>query len=162
MGLTAAIAALSAGLLINYARTKSVILLEKAKVVWDGIQAGATWLLTGAQLAFNTALWACPLTWVAAAIGAVVAAIVYCWQKFEGFRRVIYGCWETVKEFGRVLIDSIVAPFKQVLGGLGKVCSALVSLVRVISGKRPKRRKPVLWISARGYWVPIPYLSVWI
>lgn len=32
-GLTAAIAALSAGLLINYARTKSVILLEKAKVV---------------------------------------------------------------------------------------------------------------------------------
>lgn len=129
-GLTAAIAALSAGLLINYARTKSVILLEKAKVVWDGIQAGATWLLTGAQLAFNTALWACPLTWVAAAIGAVVAAIVYCWQKFEGFRRVIYGCWETVKEFGRVLIDSIVAPFKQVLGGLGKVCSALVSLVK--------------------------------
>lgn len=129
-GLTAAIAALSAGLLINYARTKSVILLEKAKVVWDGIQAGATWLLTGAQLALNTALWACPLTWVAAAIGAVVAAIVYCWQKFEGFRRVIYGCWETVKEFGRVLIDSIVAPFKQVLGGLGKVCSALVSLVK--------------------------------
>lgn len=129
-GLTAAITALSAGLLINYARTKSVILLEKAKVVWDGIQAGATWLLTGAQLAFNTALWACPLTWVAAAIGAVVAAIVYCWQKFEGFRRVIYGCWETVKEFGRVLIDSIVAPFKQVLSGLGKVCSALVSLVK--------------------------------
>ena len=129
-GLTAAIAALSAGLLINYARTKSVILLEKAKVVWDGIQAGATWLLTGAQLALNTALWACPLTWVTAAIGAVVAAIVYCWQKFEGFRRVIYGCWETVKEFGRVLIDSIVAPFKQVLGGLGKVCSALVSLVK--------------------------------
>lgn len=129
-GMTAAIAALSAGLLINYARTKSVILLEKAKVVWDSIQAGATWLLTGAQLAFNTALWACPLTWVAAAIGAVVAAIVYCWQKFEGFRRVIYGCWETVKEFGRVLIDSIVAPFKQVLGGLGKVCSALVSLVK--------------------------------
>lgn len=129
-GLTAAIAALSAGLLISYTRTKSVILLEKAKVVWDGIQAGATWLLTGAQLAFNTALWACPLTWVAAAIGAVVAAVVYCWQKFEGFRRVIYGCWETVKEFGRVLLDSIVAPFKQVLGGLGKVCSALVSLVK--------------------------------
>lgn len=129
-GLTAAIGALSAVLLVNYTRTKAAYIATKAKVIWDGIQAGATWLLTGAQTAYNAALWACPLTWVIAAIGAVVAAVVYCWQKFEGFRRVIFGCWETIKEFGRVLLDSIVAPFKQVLGGLGKVCSALVSLVK--------------------------------
>ena len=38
--------------------------------------------------------------------------------------------WETIKEFGRVLLDAIVSPFKQVLKGLGGVGSALVALVK--------------------------------
>ena len=38
--------------------------------------------------------------------------------------------WETIKEFGRVLLDAIVSPFKQILKGLGGVGSALVSLVK--------------------------------
>lgn len=42
----------------------------------------------------------------------------------------ILGTWEVVKEFGRTLLDSIVKPFKQVLSGIGGVCSAIVSMLK--------------------------------
>lgn len=129
-GLTAAIGALSAILLVNWIRTNATIIASKALYVCHGIATGATWLWTAAQWALNAAFIASPLGWIVIAIGAVVAVVVACWNKFEGFRRVIYGCWETVKEFGRVLLDAIVAPFKQVLKGIGGVCSALLSLLK--------------------------------
>lgn len=129
-GITAAVTALSVALLVNYARIHSLWLLTKAKVLWDGIQAGTTWLLTGATWALNAAFLACPLTWIVAAIGAVVAVIVYCWNHFERFRKIVLGTWEVLKEFGHVLIDVVVTPFKQVLGGISSVCSAMVSLIK--------------------------------
>lgn len=129
-GLTAALTVLSAALLVNYIRTNAAVLASKAMCLWNGIATGATWLWTAAQWALNAAFSASPLGWICLAIGAVVTAVVYCWNKFEGFRRVIYGCWETVKEFGRMLLDAIVTPFKHILGGLGKVGSALVSLLK--------------------------------
>lgn len=129
-GITAAITALSAALLINYARSNAVFLLTKAKVIWDGIQAVATWGLTAAQWALNTAFLACPLTWIVFAIGAVVGIVVACWNKFEGFRQFIFSMWETIKVFGSILMDSIVEPFKQIIKGLGAVGSALVHLVK--------------------------------
>ena len=60
----------------------------------------------------------------------MITAVTYCWQKFEGFRVVILGTWEVIKEFGRTLLDSIVKPFKQVLSGIGGVCSAIVSMLK--------------------------------
>lgn len=129
-GITAAVTALSVALLVNYARINSLWLLTKAKVLWDGIQAGTTWLLTGATWALNAAFLACPLTWIVAAIGAVVAVIVYCYNHFERFRKIVLGTWEVLKEFGRVLIDAVVSPFKQVLGGISSICSAMVSLIK--------------------------------
>ena len=108
----------------------ALLVASKAKLIWDGLQTGATWLLTGAQWALNAAFYASPLGWIALAIGAVTAAVVYCWNHFEGFRKFIMSMWETIKEFGRVLLDAIVSPFKQVLKGLGGVGSALVALVK--------------------------------
>ena len=35
-----------------------------------------------------------------------------------------------IKEFGATLLNSIVKPFKQVLSGIGGVCSAIVNLVK--------------------------------
>ncbi len=129
-GITAAITALSAALLLNYVRTNTVLLVSKAKVIWDGIHAGATWALTTATWALNAAFYASPLGWICLAIGAVVGVIVLCWQKLEGFRRTVYAVWSVIVNFGKALVDSVVAPFKQVLSGIGKVCSALVSLVK--------------------------------
>lgn len=130
VGLTATLGVLSAAMALNYAWTQRMVLIGGVKKVLDIAQAAATSGLTVAQLALNAAFRASPLGWIALAIGAVIGAVTYCWQKFEGFRMAVLGVWEVVKEFGRTLLDSIVKPFKQVLSGIGGVCSAIVSLLK--------------------------------
>ena len=130
VGLTTTLGILTAAVALNYAWTQRAVVLAGIKKLADIAQTAATSGLTVAQWALNAAFYASPLGWIALAIGAVVAAVTVCWQKFEGFRRTILGVWEVVKEFGRTLLDSIVKPFKQVLSGIGGVCSAIVSLLK--------------------------------
>lgn len=89
-----------------------------------------TKLLTAAQWTLNAAFKASPLGWVAAILGIVTAAVMACWNRFEGFRMAVLGVWSVIKEFGKALLVSIVNPFKQVLSGIGNVCSAIVSLLK--------------------------------
>lgn len=130
IGLTATLGILTAAMALNYAWSQKAVVIGGIKKVLDIAQTAATSGLTAAQWALNAAFAASPLGWIAVTIGAVIAAVTYCWQKFEGFRTVILGVWEMVKEFGRTLLDSIVKPFKQVLSGIGGVCSAIVSLLK--------------------------------
>lgn len=80
--------------------------------------------------AWTAALLANPITWIVIGIGALIAAIVMCWNKFAEFRAVILTIWETVKGFGLALIQFLVAPFKAVFemisgiaGAIGKIFS---------------------------------------
>ena len=130
IGLTTTLGVLTAAMALNYAWTQKAVVIGGIKKVLDIAQTAVTGGLTAAQWALNAAFAASPLGWVAVAIGAVITAVTYCWQKFEGFRMVILGTWEVVKEFGRTLLDSIVKPFKQVLSGIGGACSAIVSLLK--------------------------------
>lgn len=130
VGLTATLGMLTAAMALNYAWTQKAVVIGGIKKILDIAQTAATAGLTAAQWALNAAFMASPIGWVALAIGAVIGAVTYCWQKFEGFRMIILGVWEVVKEFGRTLLDSIVKPFKQVLSGIGGVCSAIVSLLK--------------------------------
>ena len=130
IGLTTTLGILTAAMALNYAWTQKAVVIGGIKKVLDIAQTAVTGGLTAAQWALNAAFAASPLGWVAVAIGAVIAAVTYCWQKFEGFRMGILGTWEVVKEFGRTLLDSIVKPFKQVLSGIGGVCSAIVSMLK--------------------------------
>lgn len=91
---------------LNYAWTQKAVVIGGIKKVLDIAQTAVTGGLTAAQWALNAAFAASPLGWVAVAIGAVIAAVTYCWQKFEGFRMGILGTWEVVKEFGRTLLDA--------------------------------------------------------
>lgn len=129
-GVTAAVSALSVALAIGYAQTKAAVIIAKIKAVWDGVQAVATKGLTVAQWALNAAFLASPLGWIVLAIGAVVAAVVYCWNHFEGFRKVILGTWEVIKVFGVSLFNSIVTPFQRILSGLGRVGAAISALLK--------------------------------
>lgn len=129
-GLTTTLGILTAALAANYAWTQRAVVIGGIKKVLDIAQTAATSGLTAAQWALNAAFYASPLGWIALAIGAVIAAVTYCWQKFEGFRVAVLGVWEVVKEFGKTLLESIVKPFKQVLSGIGGVCSAIVSLLK--------------------------------
>lgn len=130
VGLTSALGFFTIAMGANYAITQKAVIIGGIKKVLDIAQAAATWGLTTAQWALNAAFYASPLGWIALAIGAVIAAVTYCWQKFEGFRVAILGVWGVLKEFGATLLNSIVKPFKQVLSGIGGVCSAIVNLVK--------------------------------
>lgn len=112
-------------------------LVTKAHLITDGLNLvlkGALWVkttaLTAAQWLLNTSLYACPLVWIVGVLAVAGAAIWLLWQKMEGFRSVVLGSWEVIKEFGKSLYQSVVEPFKQLLGGIGSVCDALVSLVK--------------------------------
>ena len=130
VGLTAALGFYTVAMGANYAITQKAVIIGGIKKVLDIAQTAATWGLTTAQWALNAAFYASPLGWIALAIGAVIAAVTYCWQKFEGFRVAVLGVWGVIKEFGATLLNSIVKPFKQVLSGIGGVCSAIVNLVK--------------------------------
>lgn len=78
--------------------------------------------------AWTVALLANPVTWIVLAIIALISAVVICWQKFEGFRAVIYTIWDTIKGFGQALWDWVVAPFEAIWGfvkGIGKAIGTL-------------------------------------
>ncbi|MBO5428063.1 MAG: tape measure protein [Prevotella sp.] len=84
---------------------------------WEGVQ----WLL-------NVALSANPIGVVITVIAALVAAVVYCWNKFAGFRAFILTMWDTMKGFGNIIKDYLVDRLKTLLGGIGKIGDALAKL----------------------------------
>lgn len=130
LGLTTTLGILTAAMAVNYAWTRRALLIGGLKKAMDIAQTVATGGLTAAQWALNAAFYASPLGIIAAGIGVVVGIVTLCWQKFEGFRMVVLGVWEVIKEFGRTLFDSIVAPFQKILSGIDSVGTAIVQLVK--------------------------------
>lgn len=130
IGLTTTLGILTAAMAVNYAWAQRAVVIGGIKKVLDITQTAVTGGLTAAQLALNAAFMASPLGWIAAGIGVVIGVVTLCWQKFEGFRMVVLGVWEVIKEFGRTLFDSIVAPFQKILSGIGSVGTAIVQLVK--------------------------------
>ena len=95
--------AMPAAMFANKAAMIGFNLAMKAQLVWSG-------LITAAQWAFNAALWACPLTWIVAAILAVIAAIVL---------MIIY--WKDVKKWIDKFSNSAVGQILLLIFPIGKV-----------------------------------------
>lgn len=121
VGITANITGLVATLGGLYAITKAVTFCQN-------VLSGATKLLSIAQLALNSAYLTSPLTWIVLAIGAVVTVVMICWNKFEGFRRVVLGVWNVVKEFGKSLFNAVLEPIKKIINGIGILGKAISQL----------------------------------
>ncbi len=108
-------------------------LTKALRLVKVTMMTGVIPALTGviaSTWAWTAALLANPITWIILAVVALVAAIAICWNKFAGFRAVVYTIWDTIKGFGQAIIDWMIAPFKAagaLIGGLagavGKVFS---------------------------------------
>ncbi len=91
------------------------------KVTW--LQNIATKAATISQTLLNAAFVSSPLGWVALALGAVTAAVVYAWNKFEGFRGVVYGLWETFKQvFSNIkgLFSAVFSPIAETIAAINK------------------------------------------
>lgn len=134
IAMTGAIAGVSAALGIYYAWQQSATIVTGIQNVANGAAAATQWLL-------NTAIMGCPIMWIIGGFALAGAAIAVLWNKCEGFRQVILGVWECVKEFGKTLFDSFVAPVQQVLAGMGALGNALISLVKGDFGEAAQSAK---------------------
>lgn len=102
----------------------------KAKAAWDVILAGGTKLMTVAQSALNKVFLANPIGLVILGLGALVTGVIECWNRFEGFRKVVFGVWNLMKEFGKTLFNAVVDPVKKIIAGLGVLGDAVSHLFK--------------------------------
>ena len=86
----------------------------------SGIATTATGLWTGAQWLLNAAFLASPIGWIVLGIGALVGGIVWAWNKFEGFRKFLYGLWESFKQ----VFTNIGDFFKKIFEPIGEAIQA--------------------------------------
>ena len=104
-----------------------------ALTAWNFITGITMTSLTGLiakTWAWTAALMANPVTWVVGGVVALVAVLALAWKHFDGFRGGVVGAWEGLKAFGKILIDSVLNPLKQLLGGIGKVGKAIALLFK--------------------------------
>jgi len=69
--------------------------------------------------------------WIAAALAALATAVVWAWNKFEGFRKAVLGVWEVVKLFGVTLYKSVIEIVKNLITGLGGLGKAFLKLFKL-------------------------------
>lgn len=72
----------------------------------------------------NTLFISSPIGWIALAVGALTTAVVYCWNKFEGFRAFILGMWDTLKQFGKIIYEYIISRFIEAINGVKSLALA--------------------------------------
>jgi hypothetical protein len=77
---------------------------------------------------FNAIMSISPLGWVAIAIGAVIAAVTICYNRFDKFRAIVQGSWEVLKAFGAILKDFVIDRIKGLISGIGTIGSAFQKL----------------------------------
>lgn len=109
--------ALKAKAIALYGLVGAVRIAIAVMKAWEGVQ----WLL-------NIAMNANPIGIVITVIAALVAAVVYCWNKFAGFRAFILTMWDVFKGFGEIIKTFVIDRFKEILGGLGNLGDAILKL----------------------------------
>ena len=85
--------AMKAWTLITTLAKGAQLLFNGVMLVWKGIclaVQGVQWLL-------NSALLACPITWIVIGIGLLIAAGIALWKNWETVKNFIIGLWNTIK-----------------------------------------------------------------
>lgn len=93
-----------------------------------GILNGVIWLVNAATAAWNFVLSMNPISLVIIAIAALVAAVVYLWQKFDWFRGGVMGVWGVLKGLGDMIKNYVVGRIQELLRAIGTVGDALNAL----------------------------------
>ncbi|WP_086663690.1 transglycosylase SLT domain-containing protein [Lentzea kentuckyensis] len=83
------------------------------------------------QLALNVAMTANPIGIIVAAIGALVAAVIYLWNNNEGFRNFFINAWSSIRAAVVVAWEQYIKPaFAAVVGAVKAVGEGAVWLWR--------------------------------
>lgn len=96
---------------------------QRLQNLWNAITAASSRVLAAS-------MWGIPIVWIVAGIAALIAIVVVCWNKFEGFRTVIFKGWEAMKLFGTVIKDYVINRFKELLSGVTGIGAALLAFFR--------------------------------
>ncbi len=105
-----------------------VTLVSMQAAIAEGVAAAATGVWTAAQWLLNAAFIASPIGWIVLGVAALVAGVVYAWNKFEGFRNAVKSVWEVMKGFGGILKDFVLDRIKGIISGIGSLGSAIYKL----------------------------------
>lgn len=112
-----------------------VTIALKAQAIGHSILAGVTLVVktvtagwTAAQWLLNAALAANPIGLVVVAVVALVGVVVYCWNKFAGFRAFLLTMWDVIKGFAGIIKDYIINRINELIGALGSVGKAIAKL----------------------------------
>ena len=105
-------------------------LLIQAKTIALTIYYGLVQGVIAVMTMLNLVMTANPIGLIIVGIGALIAVIVYCWNKFAGFRAFLITMWDTMKEFGNIIKEYVVNRIKEMVAGLGKIAGALVKLFK--------------------------------
>lgn len=117
-GIATAVGAYTAAVLVNTTVLKGWTIAER-------VQFAAMLLVEKGQKLINLAMSMNPVGLVIAGIAALIAIMVTCWKKFEGFRAVILTVWDTMKGFAGIIKDLVISRITSLLQGIGKVGEAM-------------------------------------
>lgn len=114
--LTLLIQAKTIALTIFYGLVQGVIAVMEA---WSAVQGF-----------LNLVMAANPVLQFVAGIAILISFVVYCWNKFAGFRAFLITMWDTMKQFGNIIKEYVVNRIKEMIAGLGKIAGALLKLFK--------------------------------
>lgn len=109
-------------------QAKALFLLGFAKIVTIVKTAIHTW--TVVQRALNIALIANPIGIIISLVAALVVGVIYCWNKFAGFRAFLITMWDTFKDFGNIIKEYVVNRVNDLLSGIGDLGKAIGELFK--------------------------------
>ena len=85
-----------------------------------GIVSAVTGVATAAQWLWNAAMLASPIGWIVLGVGALVGGVLWAWKTFEGFRKFLYGLWDSFKQ----VFTNIGNFFKKIFEPIGEAIQA--------------------------------------
>lgn len=91
---------------------------SKLQSLWTGAVSTATTVWTGVQWLLNASLWACPITWIVAGIAALIAIIVVCVTKVEGWGKQWSSIVNFMKLTGTLFVETIKYEFNAMVNGI--------------------------------------------
>lgn len=99
-----------------------------------GVEVSTTTAATAAQLGLNTALLACPLTWIILAIMAVIAVIILVICYFDEIKAVVINVWNKIVEvmspIATWINENVIQPVVEFFTGLWeKITGVFTSVI---------------------------------
>lgn len=104
LGVYAAVKTVSAGMTIYNGLVKIGAFLQKLKAAQEAFSTGktlaqvaATKTATGAQIGFNAAMLASPITWIIVGIVALIAIIIVLVKNWDKVKAAAINCWDGIR-----------------------------------------------------------------